>query len=170
MNILEKIRKHRADQGGFTLIELLVVIGLLAILLAITLIAINPNKHFEDARNAQRSSDVDSILDAVYDYESDNNGNLPAALSGLSTTPEELCHSTAGTATCPLGNQIDLCSALVPTYIADLPRDPSLGAGGTNCTTNSDYDTGYQISEATGGRLTVYAPDAEDGQTIQVTR
>ena len=78
------------NQGGFTLIELLVVIGILAILLAITLIAINPNKHFEDARNAQRQSNVSSILDAIYEYESANNGNEPPSVASVTSAPAEL--------------------------------------------------------------------------------
>jgi prepilin-type N-terminal cleavage/methylation domain-containing protein len=74
------------SQNGFTLIELLVVIGILAILLAITLIAINPNKHFQDTRNAKRSSDVSAILDAIYEYESSNNGSQPPAVQSVTTT------------------------------------------------------------------------------------
>jgi len=80
-----KLRSKAANQGGFTLIELLVVIGILAILLAITLIAINPNKHFQDTRNAKRSSDVAAILDSIYEYESSNNGSQPPSVSGVTT-------------------------------------------------------------------------------------
>jgi prepilin-type N-terminal cleavage/methylation domain-containing protein len=81
-----KLRSKAQNQGGFTLIELLVVIGILAILLAITLIAINPNKHFQDTRDAKRSSDVAAILDSIYEYESSNNGSQPPSLSAVSTT------------------------------------------------------------------------------------
>ncbi|HWT55730.1 MAG TPA: type II secretion system protein [Candidatus Microsaccharimonas sp.] len=82
---MKKINLSKS-QNGFTLIELLVVIGILAILLAITLIAINPNKHFQDTRNAKRSSDVSAILDAIYEYESSNNGSQPPAVQGVTTT------------------------------------------------------------------------------------
>ena len=97
-----KIRK------GFTLIELLVVIGILAILLAITLIAINPARQFGQANNTRRRSDVLQILNAIHQYVAENNGQLPAEISGL----------VAGTATAfNNANFPNLCGQLMTNYI-----------------------------------------------------
>ena len=49
LNIMKKYfrkTKDGCDVEGFTLIELLVVIGVLTILLAIVLVAINPSRQF----------------------------------------------------------------------------------------------------------------------------
>lgn len=159
--------KKLKQQKGFTLIEVLVVVGILAILLAITLIALNPTKQFAAARNTQRSSDVTAILNAIYQYQSANKGNLPSSLSSVSTTAVDIRLGGAG-------SPVNPCADLVPTYIADLPKDPSTGtqtpSTGAVCSATA-YDTGYQIAKsATGNRFTLSAPDAEDGATISVTR
>ena len=68
--------------------------------------------------------------------------------------------------------EIDLCPALVPTYIAGLPVDP-LTLNGTPITTcNATYDTNYLISQsASDSRITVSAPATEISATdISVTR
>src|SRR5438552_2229643 len=96
---------------GFTLIELLVVIGILAVLLAITLIAINPARQFSQSNNTQRSSNVTAILNAIGQYAADNKGSLPA---GITTTAQNI-KKTGGA---------DICAALVTQYLAQLPADP----------------------------------------------
>ncbi len=149
----------KSRQQGFTLVEILVVIGILAILLAITLVAINPNQHFQDSRNSQRSSNVTAILDAIYEYESNHSGNVPPSLSAVTTA----------TAIGDGIGHIDLCADLVPGDIADMPLDPTSGSKtGADCTT-AGYETGYTVAKSAANRFTIAAPDAE-GTTISVTR
>ena len=148
---------HTNKNKGFTLIELLVVIGILAVLLAITLIAINPARQFSQANNTKRRSDVNSILNAIHQYAADNKGTLPTGI----TTATLFIASTGA----------DICAAIVPQYIAALPSDPTTTAGTntTNCATA--YSTGYDVSRsATNSRVTVSAPGAELTETITVTR
>lgn len=153
----------QTHKKGFTLIELLVVIGILAILLAITLIAINPARQFAQSNNTKRSSDVNATLNSINQYMADNKGALP---TGIDTTVRTISDETA------LGNIANLCAFLVPTYIAALPVDPltNNGAPVTDCT--SQYNTNYTVQQLVGGgnRLTVSAPAAELGATISVTR
>ena len=77
------LMKLRLSREGFTLIELLLVIGIIAILASIVIVAINPTKQMGDARNAQRRSDVNTILNAVYQYAIDNNGTMPGCLAAV---------------------------------------------------------------------------------------
>jgi prepilin-type N-terminal cleavage/methylation domain-containing protein len=76
----------KTNQSGFTLVELLVVIGILGILMAVTIVAINPIQQFQTARNAQRQADVTTILDAIYEYEASNSGSVPANLASFGYT------------------------------------------------------------------------------------
>lgn len=150
---------RRLDRRGFTLIELLLVIGIIAILAAIVIVAINPTKQLGDARNAQRKSDVNTILSATWQYAIDHSGNLP---SSISTVARPICQLDYDPATCLTAiNGVNL-RALSGTYIVSIPKDPQVTATGTG--------TRYNISRDTNGRVTVAAPGAEQGASISVSR
>ena len=148
--------KKILNKKGFTLIEVLLVIVIIAILAAIVIVAINPARQISQSNNTQREANVKTIIDAVHQYAIDNRGTLPTGITATAT-------NVGSGAT-----DIDICSFLVPTYIAEMPFDPTAtGAGYTDCTT---YNTGYTIAVDANSRVTVAAPSAELSATISVTR
>ncbi len=159
-------------RGGFTLIELLLVIGIIAILAAIVIVAINPTKQLGDARNAQRKSDTTTLLNAVYQYSIDNNGNFPKFFSGAVTRTAEVCNTgtlSGATAIATINTKCTgsivgpALNTLVPTYLVGIPKDPRRAL--------TDSGTNYLVTwDAATKRITVSAPGAENSLTISVTR
>jgi type IV pilus assembly protein PilA len=153
---------------GFTLIELLVVIGILAVLLSITLIAINPARQFAQANNTKRASDVNAILNGIGQYMTDNNGGLPVSASSTQLTATA-CTSASPCSLSTAG--VDICSSLVTKYLAALPTDPKTNNGTAVTACGTAYDTGYKVYvNSSDNRVTVLAPNAELSQSISVTR
>lgn len=149
----------RSSRRGFTLIELLLVIGIIAILASIVIVAINPTKQLGDARDAQRRSDVNTLLNAVYQYAIDNNGTLPGSIS---TTATEICRATTDPASCIADNGINL-RMLSGAYLVSIPADPQAPSTSTG--------THYTVRQDSNGRVTVTAWGTEQDTTaISVTR
>src|SRR5438046_1414103 len=98
-NVSAKNHKGQLSlESGFTLIELLIVIVVIAALAVTVFVALNPVKRTQDAREARRTSDVETILTAIHEYIVDNKGALPGTL----TTGTTLTMLGTG-ASCTLG-------------------------------------------------------------------
>lgn len=149
--------KKERNLRGFTLIEVLIVIGLIAILAAVTVIALSPAKNYQDARNAERRSEVSQIMNAINQFalESSNAAGFTTLLTSVAT-----CGGTNTNIITSPGAGLAVYTYVVPSQIAEIPSDPSSG---------NSLDTGYEICK-NGSRLTISAPSAEAGVTISLSR
>lgn len=141
---------------GFTLIEVLLVVAIIAILAGIVILAVNPAKQLADARNAQRKSDVTTLLNAIYQYAIDNNGSVPTTVTDTAT---EICNTTG--ASCAGFVDLGVLTAN-GKYLVSIPSDPQ------SDTANS---TEYLVVKDANNRITVSAPNTENNvPVITVTR
>lgn len=136
MHSLRSVRSRPASlatgRGGFTLIELLIVMSMLGILIAITVVAINPRKHLCEAQNAKRNITTRELANAVNQFFI-STGDLPNAESiplGFDYAMPICLRGVDGDASCL---NFDM---LVPEYLIDLPADAA--------ELNQNY-TGYKI-------------------------
>ena len=161
------------NQKGFTLLEVLLVLAAVAVLASIVIFAINPGRQLAQMRDAKRRADVNLILNAVYQYSIDNNGNFPSdSIAQHSETD------------CPLLKQNEICVTNPPNnlcgvdlealyyeqrYLVSIPVDPH-GAAFPSDFGGPGFGSGYNIIRNQNNRLTVCAPNTELGSVISSTR
>jgi len=143
---------------GFTLIELLIIIGIIGFLAAAILVAVDPVKRIQDARNAKRWAEVNGLLNAILTKQVDDRtlftGNVLAPINP-GTDAQVIVHNSTGI-DCSLGAARPSCRAagltfastadtacvadiggIVPDYLAAIPTDP-LGSGNPCPATSAD--------------------------------
>lgn len=150
-------KKNMKKQNAFTLVELILVIAIIAVLAGAIFVAIDPARRLHEARNARRSSDIATILDALKKYQVDNGGAHYTTVNAL-TAGE---YSQIGTDATGCNQSCDgettqtACvnlSAIGDNYLSNIPLDPN---GGTAAQTD------YALSRTTNGALTLVACGSE---------
>lgn len=141
---------------GFTLIELLIVIGIIAVLIGVFVANVNLARPFQQARDAQRSANVNAIATAAKTRIANYRGSWSQA-------------STVGCAALPTTRTVigspsaagvyNLGACLVPSFMTAVPYDPSVGSAAS---------TGYTIYLQSDGRINVSAPFYEGDTAIGV--
>ena len=158
------------SKRGFTLIELLIVVTIIAILAVTVFVALNPAQRLSDTKDARRSTDVDTILNAIHQSIVDNKGTLPSNLTlggaekQLGTGASGCAIATGGCAVTAAGcADLLLGTQNLTKYLASMPVDPT---GGTTYTSSK---TGYSAVVNSDGIVTIKACGAE-GSTISASR
>ena len=109
---------------GFTLIELLLVIGIIAILAAIVIVAINPQRQLGQSEDARRAQSENQLEKALYQYLIDNEefpGDRSIPEGG--TQAVAICRASYAEAG---GNgciNLDVLLDAAQSYLACIPRD-----------------------------------------------
>lgn len=156
----------RRPSAGFTAPELVVAIVGLFILLAIAGYLLRPQTNEQARYEAEQRLHLATLMQALNKYRADHNGALPEGISEqykFIGTQEE---------------QVDLCPALVPKYLRDMPLDTYTGAKAYSPANEDEYVsdeqnarpcnrpnmiymTGYAIAQDKNGRvhLAVLAAD-----------
>lgn len=143
------------SQNGFTLAELFVVSILFILLLALGLKVVNPKDYSSVDRDAQRRIAVASIAEGVKAYVAVN-GSLPPGI----TKKSQVIGSFSG--------ELNLCTALVPKYLKQLPIDPTLGRA-VKCFNDDQYISGYSIAATGSGNQVIVKSDGTEGSSKPIS-
>jgi len=131
---------------GFTLLEILLVVAAVGLLAAIVFVAINPSEQLGKVRDTERQSEVDTLHDAIRQYNIDNS-EWPDEIASMSAnSAKEICADGVSDEAC-----INLTDDLTPEYIADVPSGPRTEGTGS----------GYVVSKQ-NTRVRVAARNVEE--------
>ena len=161
---MRKLDLHSAR--GFTVLELVVVIAVLFSMLVAVALLLRPQRAPIAGRNAERRTALASLAQGLRRYEIDNQG-LPPSIPTVAT---------------PIGSidtAYNLCTYLVPTYLAQIPIDPLSGVKldiktqedtTASCADiDTEYLSGYTVYRAKDGSVVLGVTRPEGNERISFT-
>ena len=145
---------------GLTLIEIIIAVAIVAIIAGITFMVANPAAQLAGSRNTKRTLDLQAIGNSIRaNYGDSGNESFTCAAGPIPSTTTVMTSAVGG---------YNIAPCLIPTYLPNLPFDPSASSSYYNSPT--DYNTGYALFINASGVITLSAPHAELGKTILITR
>lgn len=146
---------------GISLLEIIIATTIIVIITAVGIAISNPAGQLASSRNTERQLHLQALMNAIRQNIADSVGGTFTCASGSLPTSSKKMAVGAG--------NYNIGPCLVPNYLTTLPFDPS--ASGAHYVSVTDYDTGYNIVQATSTNvITLTAPSAELKKTISVTR
>lgn len=153
-------RTKLRDSAGFTAPELVTALVVMFVLLAIMGFALRPKSYEQPRYQAEQRLNLAIILQGINRYQAAHNGALP---EGITQEFQFIGSQEA---------QLNLCRALVPAYLKDMPLDTRMGAKAyspvdeqetvtdehnqRSCDRpNMIYTAGYAIAKDAEGRVRV---------------
>jgi len=163
------------NKKAYTLIELLIVIAIIAIIAKPVFAALNPLARFTAARTSRRLTDVSAVMTAIKVSQIDRAGSYITPVANLTNGVTYMISNgtntsaVIGTANCALSSigsttAADLSSLVTGGYLGSVPVSPN-GKGAYTATS-----TGYTITKATNGLITITACDSESTPQPKITR
>lgn len=158
-NLKLKIKNYIS---GFTLVELIIVIGLLAILIAIAILTLNPFAQLRKSNDVKKQSDINELTDALDIYYHDNNCypfTLTTLTSGgqstyiktipqdpeFSSTNQDYVYITDNNASCPQWHVLFAKLNYKKTNSASCPLEKL-----TSCLPQNYDESGYNSCNSSG--------------------
>ena len=167
---------------GFTMIELLVIIGIISILASMAFVSFDPLTKFQDSRDANRWSDISSLLNAIKVNQIDNEGSYLTSISAMVDNEWYMIVDGSMNIGCEDNNTycdvdiahdnycVDLSSLATEGYLGDVPISPNGLVNWDDGSDNGEEGTGYAIKRDSTGVVHVQACESENTTEILISR
>lgn len=93
------LKKLKSSKEGFTIIEVMIVLAIAALILLIVLLAVPALQR--NSRNTAIKNDASAVVGGVSEFESNNDGQVPAAANSTCATGSISLNTASGTASKP---------------------------------------------------------------------
>ena len=169
-------------QKGLGIIGLLSTILVIIIIIMFSLFFFDPIRKFKSARDAERWSDASLILNAIKDYQENNNGSLLEKMDGIYNDEWYMIVGGAMTSGCDNNNAfsdvevynddycIDISKLVDDGYLGSIPISPSGKTQWDEGINNNNNGTGYALMLDKEDKLYIQACESENTTEISIFR